>query len=177
MLLAKYLQQAAAGLRFEYNRFGKPALADRGWHFNLSHSGRRALVAIARQPLGIDLEMLDKPGIDVDELVGLVCHPTEKAVIEALSAAERQRLFYRTWTRKEAYCKALGVGLQRELPTLRMETHPTTAAVEVIDGQATGGPAYYVHDLHVVPGHAASLCLPLEQARIGVFTYSGQEAH
>ena len=173
-LLAGYTQQPASDLRFEYNRFGKPGLVDQACHFNVSHSGARALIAIARQPVGVDLEMLDKSGIEADELAGLVCHSTEKAALEKLPAAERTLLFYRLWTRKEAYCKALSVGLQHALSALHLQTLPASTIAQVIDEQADKGSAYFVHDLPVIPGYEASPYLPAVNADIYTFAYRGR---
>ena len=50
-LLARYLETGPERVRFVYNAFGKPALNPQFGSevtFNLSHSGRLALIAIAR---------------------------------------------------------------------------------------------------------------------------------
>jgi 4'-phosphopantetheinyl transferase len=176
MVLARYVQRPAVELRFEYNNAGKPFLEDQGWEFNVSHSGTRALIAIARQAVGVDLEMLNGPGIDPDELAPLVCHPTEKALLSTLPAFERHHKFYKLWTAKEAYCKALGLGLQQTLPTLRFQALPNASIAMVIDEQAGDLPAYFVHALPLMPGFASSLCLPCPAADVSIFPCRGQES-
>jgi 4'-phosphopantetheinyl transferase len=176
-ILSRYTGQPAAGLCFEYNRFGKPALADQAWHFNVSHSGVQARIAIARQCVGIDIEALDKPGIDIDELAQWVCHPLEKTALERLPESERRRQFYRLWTQKEAYCKALGIGLQRALSDLYLDSIPALHVARVIDGHVGSTLTFFVHELPVMAGYTASLCIASTDARITTFAYSSQGAH
>lgn len=172
MLLADHAGRPAASLQFQYNRFGKPMLADQPWHFNLSHSGKLALIAVSRHPVGVDLEALDKPGINVDELAEWVCHPNEKAALARLPTAERRMLFYRLWTQKEAYCKALGIGLLRAFPALRMDTLPAQSIAKVVDEHADSTSAFFVYDVPTLAGYAASVCIPSAEARISPFVYS-----
>ena len=63
LLLSHYLAIKPANLCFAYNAYGKPQVAvadaEPPLHFNLSHSGKIALYAIARQlPLGVDVEQI-----------------------------------------------------------------------------------------------------------------------
>src|SRR5262249_1021007 len=64
MLLARCLGAAPEGLRFIYNKFGKPALAPGPFphlHFNISHSGDWILIALSfGRILGVDVERTRK---------------------------------------------------------------------------------------------------------------------
>jgi len=169
-LLAGYTGQPAASLRFAYGPLGKPALAGGEWHFNVSHSGAKALVAIASSPLGIDLEGLDNPAIDPDELLPLVCNRTETATLEAMAARERHRSFYQLWTGKEAFCKALGLGLHIELPALGQQTYGRRGIMQMSrENQAL---EWYCYGLPAIPGYAASLCLPSATATVRFQAYT-----
>jgi 4'-phosphopantetheinyl transferase len=61
-ILSSYLDATAAELSFRYSAHGKPSLANPGadWlHFNVSHSGTLALVALARDSeIGVDVEQI-----------------------------------------------------------------------------------------------------------------------
>ena len=63
-LLGAYLDQPATLIRFNQGSRGKPTLvgqpAETGLHFNLSHSGDRALYAIAQREVGVDLEAMER---------------------------------------------------------------------------------------------------------------------
>ena len=89
--------------------------------FNASHAGDYALIAIGRQAggagveLGVDIERIDAH-VDVDGLSPLVLSPAEAAWLAQRKAEARRTAFYRIWTAKEAFFKALGDGIGDQLP-------------------------------------------------------------
>jgi 4'-phosphopantetheinyl transferase len=166
VLLAHYRGGAPADLAFRYGRFGKPELvgSSGSLHFNVSHSGEQALIAIAGSLIGVDIESARR-GIDVEQLIDLVCHPQEKPALAALPAERRASAFYRLWTRKEAYCKARGAGLQLSLPSIRFHSGDAHTAA-VVDDALKAESAWWVHDLEAQAGHVASLCVAQPSVRI-----------
>ena len=114
-LLGHYLSLPPAEVRFTYNRFGKPSL-DRTRHssqlaLSVAHSGECAVFGLrGRGLVGVDLEWL-VPGTSIDDLVSEICTARERQRMEILPEAKRRQAFFRCWTLKEAYLKALGVGL------------------------------------------------------------------
>jgi len=112
LLLGRYLQAPPVSIEIVPDRNGRPVLADcERLHFNLSHSGAIALVAVSCiAPVGVDIEELR----DISDFVHLAhrCFaPDEVEHVLRLAPADRLRAFFVTWTRKEAYVKALGLGL------------------------------------------------------------------
>lgn len=110
-------------LRLLVSPRGKPRLAG-GPSFNLSHSGRHLLIAVA--PLGrvgVDVEQ-HRAVPDLVSLMTLVCTPGEAEAIRALPdtapARERSRAFIRTWVCKEALAKGIGAGVTAPLDTFEM---------------------------------------------------------
>lgn len=124
-LLARYLGARPAGLRFEYGEFDKPALAGGSdLHFNLAHSGAVVLYALTRAgEVGIDVELAEIRPRD-ERLAERFFSPAEVAVLRALPRSERPRAFLRCWTRKEAFLKARGDGLQLALRTFDVSLAP-----------------------------------------------------
>lgn len=119
-LLGAYLGASPGSLRFAYGPHGKPRLAD-AHHaqghvtFNLSHSRDLALVAVAGGcELGVDLEAV-RPLEEASAMARRIFSAAELAALAAMPEAERDMAFYRFWTRREAWVKALGTGLA-ELP-------------------------------------------------------------
>jgi 4'-phosphopantetheinyl transferase len=115
MLLAGYLGQHPADLRFVLNAYGKPRLAGTAEHeglvFNLSHTRRFAVLAFALDTaLGVDIEMM-RPRRNLEGLARFCLAADELA--EWLTVPEGQHLadFTRRWTAKEAFAKAVGRGL------------------------------------------------------------------
>jgi 4'-phosphopantetheinyl transferase len=122
MALGRCLSRPPDSLVFVQGPSGKPELAGRSdpraLQFNLAHSGVLCLIAVSRAgPIGVDLEEVrDFP--ELEELVEARFAPSEAAGILERSGDDRVRSFYRCWTRKEAYLKATGVGLDADLKSV-----------------------------------------------------------
>jgi len=113
LLLERYLRAPAASIEIVAGTHGRPMLADAGsgLHFNLSHSGNTALIAISRIALvGVDVEEL-RAIPDLLELTRRYFAPPEIDSIVDASPSTRLNAFLTIWTRKEAFVKALGLGL------------------------------------------------------------------
>jgi len=114
-ILARYLGIPATRLVFAYNAFGKPRLAGAKppLHFNLSHSGGMAVLAVSdRYQVGVDIEQMAPLKEDV---AGHFFSPAERQALSALPSGSYLEAFYRCWTRKEAFVKAHGAGLSLPL--------------------------------------------------------------
>jgi len=97
---------------------GKPVLAVPVWgddppgtpglSFSLAHSGEAVAIAVARGPVGIDVER---------EATGCVCslasamHEADAAMVEVLPEPERHLAVIRWWVRAEAVLKCAGTGI------------------------------------------------------------------
>ncbi len=88
---------------------GKPALAEGGPHFSLSHAGDVVGVAVLDVgPVGLDVEVV-RPMSDLDATARHVGAPSEPAA------------FFRAWTRKEALLKATGDGLASPMAAIVLD--------------------------------------------------------
>lgn len=148
MLLARYLGTQPEEVQFDYGPHGKPSLggAQRAssLRFNASHSGDFALYAFADdQEVGVDVEYI-KSNIAPEEIAKRFFSPREVETLNALAAADQPAAFFRCWTRKEAYIKALGTGLSHPL-----NEFDVTAAI----------PGWSLVDLDVERGYAAALAV------------------
>lgn len=94
---------------WKYGRFGKPKV-EGGTHFNISHSGSIVAVAFSEDELGLDIEQY--ASVEANKISKFL-HPLEREFIEK-SDDQISSLFY-VWTRKEAFLKAIGTGLQERL--------------------------------------------------------------
>ncbi len=98
---------------------GRPVVADAPQlDFSLSHSGAYGLLAIAADAgplrLGADVERVVERR-NLDRLAARVLDPADFARWSARPPAARLEAFLRSWTRKEAYLKALGRGITTRL--------------------------------------------------------------
>lgn len=144
LLLSGYTGIPATELIFEYSKNGKPFLVSQASclpcaseggsrleaggttappgevDFNVSHSGEWVVLAIGRnRNIGVDVEKIRRE-MDVMSIASRYFTPEEAALIE--SAEDRHGLFFHHWARKEAYIKAIGSALFRELSTFAVPT-------------------------------------------------------
>jgi 4'-phosphopantetheinyl transferase len=114
-LLAGYLGEAPQALAFHYGPRGKPALAgaasQAALRFNYSDSETLGLLAVSTaREVGIDIEYRQR-GISPAPLARHILSESEAAFLRGLLPQQQRQALLATWTRKEAYVKALGVGL------------------------------------------------------------------
>ncbi|MGI4936167.1 MAG: 4'-phosphopantetheinyl transferase family protein [Janthinobacterium lividum] len=103
----------AARLRFGANLLGKPDLPDHpGWFFSLSHSDGHAMLALARTPVGADLERLLDPADLSAQLLQYILAPAESRQVALLPADRQPEAVTEHWVSKEAVMKACGLGLR-----------------------------------------------------------------
>lgn len=114
--LAMRLDRAPETLRFGYGPAGKPFLSDhRELRFNLSGAGGLGLLAVADGiELGVDLELAES-ALSVVEIAEHFFSAAENEALRRTPLPDRPLACLRCWTRKEAYVKALGQGLQVSL--------------------------------------------------------------
>ena len=118
-LLGLYLRKPPAAVALCTGPLGKPQLCEGigepPLKFNLSHSHGLALYGFAmQQEVGIDLEML-RPEIAAAQVAERFFSAREQRELQALPPELRVEGFFLCWTRKEAYLKARGDGLQMPL--------------------------------------------------------------
>ncbi|MGE0073422.1 MAG: 4'-phosphopantetheinyl transferase superfamily protein, partial [Thiomonas sp.] len=117
-ILGLYLRQPPQTLRWAAGPLGKPELAGAApvpqLRFNLSHSQDMALLGVSRTAaVGIDIEAI-RPGLADAALLCAVLTTSEREALLRLPASEHDTVFCGCWTRKEAWLKALGLGLSIE---------------------------------------------------------------
>ena len=97
---------------------GKPVVKGSALSHSVTHSGDLVAVAVARTPVGVDVEQLDGRARplggdgDTQALARLVLAEDEQAALAAVGPSDRARAFLAAWTRKEAVTKATGDGMR-----------------------------------------------------------------
>ncbi len=107
-LLQAYLP--GDSIELEFGKLGKPRLlqASRPLHFNFSDTCGRGLFAFTLEnSVGVDLESLSRRG-RFQSIIDRRFAPEERSCLRKNDPVD----FLSCWTRKEAFGKAMGVGLQ-----------------------------------------------------------------
>ena len=139
-----------ASLSFVTGPNGKPALrGPSGPHFNLSHAGAVALIAVSGRPVGVDVEPLSN-GHRWAEVAATACTASESAALGRLPAGQRGPAFLRLWTAKEAYLKGVGSGLT---------TPPDQLELGLCEPGALhpAGPGWHVLSMEPAPGYSGAV--------------------
>ncbi|MGE5494792.1 MAG: 4'-phosphopantetheinyl transferase family protein [Burkholderiales bacterium] len=124
---------------------GKPYLKNANdIHFNISHSGRIAMCAVNDGPVGVDVEMV-RPFSD--SIIRRIMSAEEKEALA--SAQDRNRLFFKIWTLKEAYLKFTGFGISA-LDSITV--YPTK------DGIVTNAKGCEFASIDGILGYEAAVC-------------------
>ncbi len=127
-LLGKYTNCRAADVAITYGNYGKPSLCStnpkQSVQFNISHSHGLVLLAFAiDRVLGVDLELV-REGFVGEEIAERYFSSQEVNELKALPPHLRTEGFFLCWTRKEAYVKARGKGLEIPLKSFSVSLTP-----------------------------------------------------
>jgi 4'-phosphopantetheinyl transferase len=120
--------------KFEVTAAGKPFVQGGGPLFSCSHTdGLVACLVDLRgaqrlgvsEGVGIDVEY-NNPQRRTAELAQAVLSLREQKILLGHTDTYQTELFYRLWTLKEAYLKALGLGLHQEPQKVELALQPAT---------------------------------------------------
>ena len=146
---------AAAGAEYTYGltpltlgEHGKPSLAARpDIHYNLSHAKGVCACMTDADECGIDCECVreHKPRV-----AARVFSPAELETLAALPEHERDMFFFRIWTLKEAFVKAVGVGISYPMNTLSFTLAPDSITSDL--------PGWHFAQLIINNSAIVSLC-------------------
>jgi 4'-phosphopantetheinyl transferase len=142
-ILGRYLARSPHELQFDVAEFGKPFLAPScngaRINFNLSHSNERMLLGLIRGAnIGVDIEEIRPESATLD-LASRFFAERENQELRQLKGPEQVEAFFNCWTRKEAYLKAIGVGLSIDPRDCEVSLVPSAAPKLLKVAEATKG--------------------------------------
>lgn len=172
-VLAGYLKTPPEAIALGENPHGRPrldgAFAGR-LDFNWSHSGERAVIAVARHlpALGVDVERI-RPRRSFMALAERFFATSEYALLAALPEDQRPPAFVRLWTAKEAMLKAHGRGLAYGLDKAVMSLDGDALKPVHLEGEL-GEPSSWHLEHWSLPGQGfATLCWQHETRQVRHF--------
>jgi 4'-phosphopantetheinyl transferase len=118
--------------------------------FSISHSGDFVAVAFSDREIGTDIERITN--FDITTVLSYL-HPDEVEYIE--SASNSGDLFFKIWTRKEAYLKAIGKGI---IDGLNNEN--------CLQDQLTHKEKWYLRSLSLISNYQIALCTQIPNCQI-----------
>jgi 4'-phosphopantetheinyl transferase len=164
-VLSRYLDVKPKEFRFSYGLFGKPALVGEGLRFNMSHSHDVAFFAVAAdRELGVDVEHI-RADFATEDIARRFFSRLEVAAFNALRQEEQVAAFFRCWTRKEAYIKAIGRGLSEPLDAFDVTLAPREAAA-LLRAEGQDVSRWEMFDIDAGEGYAAALLVEVPVSMI-----------
>ncbi len=166
-VVAHYLKLPPAEVPLEIKQNKPPQVTGpasmTGLQLSMSSSDDQAVVSVAwHRRVGIDIERI-RPEFEDTGIAKSFFSQAENAHLEALPAARMRLAFFRIWARKEAYVKAIGLGLSRDLASFDVicpddNLTPKDEAL-VNDRKVSGGHRpWLVRDVARVSGFALACC-------------------
>lgn len=161
-LLAVRLGVRPESVELVYGARGKPALAnprrDRDLRFNVSRRDDLAVYVLSfGREVGIDVEAVQVIR-DADAIAARWFSRGENHTYQALGQREKPLGFFNCWTRKEAFVKALGLGLSYGLDRFEVSLTPGEPAkllrVEQMPGEDCG---WSLHSFSPAAGYVAAI--------------------
>ena len=125
MLISKYLDAKPEMVEFLYSKQGKPFLSSPkntiNLQFNMSHSNRLGMCAFTKDDaVGVDVEKIRKLS-NLEDMIEMCMSEFEKGWFSKLPPTTRNQMFYKVWTVKEAFIKAIGAGFSFPLVNVEVK--------------------------------------------------------
>lgn len=158
-VLAGYLCRDPRGLQFATGEHGKPFLLGESLCFNLSHSGDCWLLAVSDMAaIGVDVENI-RPRSGMQAIARRCFSENEYGYWLSLPELKREQAFFRLWTLKEAFVKAVGRGIALGLEQCEIDTLSFAGFASVPDEHGPAA-AWGLKELEVGVDHLAALVTP-----------------
>lgn len=152
-LLARFTGRPAASFRFARGAHGKPYALDTALAINGSHTHGLAMCAVASgATVGVDVESSAREA--PLEVADRFFAPAEQAAIRA--AAEPSRAFLTSWTLKESYMKARGLGMT--LPLDQFAIAASSPPLLHVEPAWHDGRTWHFQVLQPTSNHIAAVC-------------------
>ncbi|WP_432221420.1 4'-phosphopantetheinyl transferase family protein [Flavobacterium sp. TMP13] len=132
-VLASHTNLDVKHICLDYDVNKKPFLASHPFlYFNISHSEDFAVIAVSHKKVGIDIEYKSE-NFNFSNLFPDIFDDKEMHAIQ--NATDKQQTFYTFWTRKEAFAKGLGKGIDEDFKY-----------IPCLDGQQNLNPALFTNN-------------------------------
>lgn len=151
LVIAKRHSIANCDYKILTNNYGKPYLHNiNNFEFNISHAGDWVVCAIDDTPIGIDVEKIKV--INYSEIAQRFFAKNENRFLKDTSEHKKLRCFFKIWTLKESYIKAVGKGLSIPLKSFDIDISEDDIKIEV------NNYVYYFKVYNIDETHQLSVC-------------------
>ena len=122
--------------------------------FSLSHSDEAVMAGFSELEIGCDIEKVRD--IDLSIAERFFCRSEYEAIMKNGSCELRRDAFFRLWTLKESYVKALGTGLSLFANAFEIDLSGGDVTVR----NDADGEVSQFREFELFPGYKSALCVP-----------------
>ncbi|MBC8007539.1 MAG: 4'-phosphopantetheinyl transferase superfamily protein [Prolixibacteraceae bacterium] len=161
-LLGERVKARPEEVELVYGSHGKPALSQRlnnmDWRFNVSHRDDVAAYVFSQgREVGIDVEAI-RPVHRADTIASHFFSRSEQEAYLALDSSDKMPGFFNCWTRKEAFIKAIGLGISHPLDCFDVSLAPGDPARLLRVKDTPGADAgWHLDSFSPLPGFVVSM--------------------
>lgn len=165
MILGAYLQCDPRAVEIKVGPDGKPYLG--GGHpslfFNLSHSNDVVVCAVSHTDLGIDIEKVRQMANVLGVSRRFFSSEEHAALAKIENDNDRNHLFFRLWTAKEAVLKGTGMGIAHGLANtiIRMKNLDQLELLKICGSSEEAG-KWRLKEMSVEPGYLCTMAIKSE---------------
>ncbi len=139
---------------FSVDENQKPYLKnDKNFHFNCAHSGQWIVCAVDDAPVGVDIERVKSVDFDIAKRF---FSDEEYNALMNVNESERTDYFFRLWTLKESYLKAIGKGLRQSLGSFTIRYLEKNNHQLIMNNEKVKKVFFKIYDID--PQYALSVC-------------------
>src|SRR5215510_3983309 len=174
-IISIYLKVSPGDLMFSYNQYGKPQISAeqnyRYLNFNISHSHEMALYALTiGRDVGIDIEHIREDFATL-EIAEHFFAKAEVNALAALPAEQRVKAFFNCWSRKEAYIKAIGMGISFPLDRFSVSLAPGAPELLRVENDDREPERWRMYELSPGDGYAAAMIIENPAVRLRLWDW------
>ena len=168
-VLACYSRCEPSAVKIMQDGLNKPYIADScnpdNVYFNLSYRENYAYLIVSDcNNVGIDIEK-HRHIDDIDQFARDYFSETERKFLHSLSDSQKQQYFFKFWSRKEAYIKAIGKGLSYSLTSFSCIKNKSALPFLQIPQDKTS--LYWIlQDLPAPDGYSAAWAIKNEEREL-----------
>ena len=175
--LAEYCDVQPDQIEFTFGPFKKPYIetTPKRLEFNLSHSDDEMILAIALdRKVGVDVEAIDT-ACSWEDVCKNVFSEEEVSELMLLPEELRSEAFFKGWTQKEAFIKALGLGASAPLKDYSFQLDPRSPHAMVGARHSNVLSQWHMIGIKGIASHACSLAVE-QKEKINLKLFGDTEA-
>lgn len=175
ILLGRYLNRSPSKIEISYSDYNRPFLPNNKLQFNLAHSGDLVLFAFClHDDVGVDVEA-ERDLSDALAIARRFFSPGERDTLQSLPQAQQIPAFFRCWSRKEAFIKAVGEGLSYPLDAFDVTLAPSQAArLLTIRGSAAEAGKWSLFSLALPQGYYGAVAVKNTAVHLRAWSFVAQ---